>query len=132
MRYIVKLIHFILVGNILGVAQSVLGASISSEFFVLAVFDYPVASWGVSGKSWGVPGAPKDWSPWFLLGSIWGPAVCIGKYGKNTKFWGRKRGEEKEKSTFSLNKFWKIGQNQQNRGPVHGLIISTKFQLNRS
>ena len=24
------------------------------------------------------------------------------------------------------------GQNQQNRGPDHGLIISTKFQLNRS
>ena len=44
-------------------------------------------------------------SKWF--NAKWEPAVCTGKYGKNGKFWGRKRGKGKEKSTFSPQQKWK-------------------------
>ena len=46
----------------------------------------------------------------FVKSGIWEPAVCMGKYGKNAKFWGRKRGEEKEKSTFSQKKLRKLAK----------------------
>ena len=50
-----------------------------------------------------------------LMGYIWGPAVCTGKYGKNGKFWGRKRGEEKEKSICSPQKTRKMPKSAKSR-----------------
>ena len=45
-----------------------------------------------------------------MSSNIWEPAVCMGKYGKNAKFWGRKRGEEKEKSTFPSKNWEKLAK----------------------
>ena len=43
----------------------------------------------------------------WVLNFIWEPAVCTGKYGKNGKFWGRKRGRKKKNRLFPS----KIGKN---------------------